>query len=235
MSSFNETSLSAHDFSGKVRLFPLPNLVLFPHVMQPLHVFEPRYRSLLEDALSTDRLIAMALLVPGWERDYEGHPALYPTACLGRVTTFHRLNDGTYNLLLLGLHRVRIVRELEPRRLYREAEVAIVEDCYPNYPTPSVAALQQQLREAFRRLLPCLPDAQEQLDQLLATDIPLGVLTDVISFMLEIDLARKEALLSENDVFRRAQLLLQYMDAAATGKADAKFASDQFPPKFSLN
>src|SRR5271166_2451842 len=107
-------SLSDHQpfdparFSGVVRLFPLPNLVLFPHVMQPLHIFEPRYRCLLEDALATDRLVAMALLAPGWESDYEGRPTLCPMACLGRVTTYHRLEDGAYNLLLLGLQRVRL-------------------------------------------------------------------------------------------------------------------------------
>ena len=83
MSSFDDLSFAPQEFSGKVRLFPLPNLVLFPHVMQPLHIFEPRYRFLLEDALATDRLIAMALLAPGWENDYEGRPPLYPMACLG--------------------------------------------------------------------------------------------------------------------------------------------------------
>ena len=109
MSSADDPSTESVEFSGRVRLFPLPNLVLFPHVMQPLHVFEPRYRCLLEDSLASDRLIAMALLAPGWENDYEGRPPLYPMACLGRVTSFHRLDDGTYNLLLLGLHRVRLV------------------------------------------------------------------------------------------------------------------------------
>src|SRR5215469_8637081 len=99
MPSFDELSFSVTDFAGTVRLFPLPNLVLFPHVMQPLHIFEPRYRNLLEDALAADRLIAMALLEPGWESDYEGRPPLGTMACLGRVATHHRLPDGTYNLL----------------------------------------------------------------------------------------------------------------------------------------
>ncbi len=64
MASFDNLSFSFEDFAGKVRVFPLPNLVLFPHVMQPLHIFEPRYRELLEDALAGDRLITMALLDP---------------------------------------------------------------------------------------------------------------------------------------------------------------------------
>src|SRR5690348_13006239 len=111
MPSFQDLSSSLEAFAGGVRLFPLPNLVLFPHVMQPLHIFEPRYRSLLEDALSADRLIAMAVLEPGWESDYEGRPPLSSMACLGRVATYRRLPDGTYNLLLLGLQRIKLVRE----------------------------------------------------------------------------------------------------------------------------
>ena len=115
MASFDSLSFSFEDFAGKVRVFPLPNLVLFPHVMQPLHIFEPRYRELLEDALAGDRLIAMALLAPGWQKTYDGRPPLYPMACLGRITTHHQLESGAYNVLLLGLRRVRLVEELPPR------------------------------------------------------------------------------------------------------------------------
>jgi ATP-dependent Lon protease len=235
MSSFEELSFAPHDFSGKVRLFPLPNLVLFPHVMQPLHIFEPRYRSLLEDALASDRLIAMALLAPGWENDYEGRPPLCPTACLGRVTTYHRLEDGTYNLLLLGLQRVRLVRENKPHKAYREAEAALCDDCYPVCPKPAGRVLQQKLRDAFVRVLPLLPEAQEQMDQLLATDIPLGVLTDVISFMLEIEIGHKEMLLSEVNVHRRAQMLLEHLEGIAKGSTGQKCSGGGFPPRFSAN
>ena len=73
------------NFAGVARLFPLPNLVFFPHVMQPLHIFEPRYRQMTADALAGDRLIALTLLQPGWEDQYEGRPAVHPVACLGRV------------------------------------------------------------------------------------------------------------------------------------------------------
>jgi ATP-dependent Lon protease len=235
MSSFEDLSFCPQTFCGKVRLFPLPNLVLFPHVMQPLHIFEPRYRCLLEDALATDRLIAMALLAPGWENDYEGRPPLCPMACLGRVTTHHRLEDGTFNLLLLGLHRVRLLREIDPGKPYREAEVAICEDSYPVGPKPAVRILQKRLRDAFLRILPLLPEAQEQMDQLLATDIPLGVLTDVISFMLEIDICHKELLLSEVDVHHRVELLLEHLDGVAKGKTEACGLGGVFPPRFSLN
>ena len=229
MSSFEDLSFAPQDFSGRVPIFPLPNLVLFPHVMQPLHIFEPRYRCLLEDVLATDRLIAMALLAPGWESDYEGGPTLCPMACLGRVTTYHRLEDETYNLLLLGLQRVRLVREIEPRKVYREAEVALCEDCYPVCPQPTGRILQRKLRDAFVRVLPLLPEAQEQMDQLLATDIPLGMLTDVISFMLEIEIGHKETLLAEVNVYRRAEMLLEHLESIAKGPPDRTPRPPSFP------
>jgi uncharacterized protein len=234
MSTFEDLSFSFENFSGTARLFPLPNLVLFPHVIQPLHVFEPRYRSLLEDALAGDRLIAMAVLLPGWEADYEGRPPLSPTACLARITTHHRLDDGTYNLLLLGLRRVRLLQELPPSRAYREAEVELCEDHYPVEETGARSAIQRRLRTALLRVLPLLPEAQEQMDQLLASDLPLGLLTDVVSYMLEIDIRAKEVLLGEANVHRRAELLLEHL-AAARSSAGHACGLAVFPPRFSVN
>lgn len=231
MSAFEDASFSVEQFSGRARVFPLPNLVLFPHVMQPLHVFELRYRDLLEDALAGDRLIALATLAPGWERQYEGRPPLYPIACLGRITTYHRLKDGTYNVLLLGIRRVRLVRELAPTRAFREAEVEVCEDRYSSHKSIVWGGMQQRLRRAFLKVLPMLPEAQEQLDQLLDSGMSLGVLTDVISYMLDINLPDKEALLAQLDVHRRAELLLKHLWAAATATAGAT----AFPPGFSSN
>ena len=128
MSAFDDPLFLPEEFLGKVRLFPLPNLVLFPHVMQPLRIFEPRYKDLLEDALAGDGLIGMAALAPGWERDYEGRPAIYPIACLGRITAHCRLPDGTYNVLLLGLRRIRLLAELPTSRRFREAQAELCND-----------------------------------------------------------------------------------------------------------
>ena len=89
-------------FSGMVRLFPLPNLVFFPQVMQPLHIFEPRYRQMTLDALAGDRLIALVLPKPGWEADYAGNPTLHPVACLGKIVADQKLKDGGFNILLRG-------------------------------------------------------------------------------------------------------------------------------------
>jgi len=235
MSTFEDLTFSLEDFSGIVRLFPLPNLVLFPHVMQPLHIFEPRYRELLEDALAGDGLIALAVLAPGWEADYEGRPPLYPVACLGRIATHCRLEDGTYNVLLLGLRRVRLLRELAATRRFRRAKVAVCEDQHPPQQAAARAGLQRKLRQAFLRILPLLPDAQEQLDQLLGSDVSLAVLTDVISYMLDIGLPEKQALLAEANVQRRAELLLAHLSALAAEAAVGPAGAEPFPPLFSAN
>jgi uncharacterized protein len=234
MSAFDIQTFSFEHFSGKSRLFPLPNLVLFPHVMQPLHIFEERYREMLEDALATDRLISMALLSQGWETDYEGRPPLCSMACMGRITTHCRLADGTYNVLLLGLRRVRIVRELEPKRLFREAQLEICEDFYPPQEAPRHSALQRQIREALAHLLPRMPEVHEQLDQLLENDVSLGMLTDVLGYTLDIDLHEKQALLEEINVYERAEMLLGHLESLKCQFAGEKIA-DKFPPLFSTN
>src|SRR5437016_14374624 len=98
--SDNFSPLSA--FSGVARLFPLPNLVLFPQGMQPLHIFEPRYRQMTADALAGDRLIALVLPRPGWEANYAGNPDLHSVACLGKIVADQKMDDGCYNILLPG-------------------------------------------------------------------------------------------------------------------------------------
>src|SRR5262245_22614460 len=119
---------SLDDFQGTARLFPLPNLVLFPHVAQPLHIFEPRYRQMMADALAEDRLLALALLRPGWEEDYHKRPLLYSLVCLGRIWQGEMLPDGRYNLVLHGLCRARVVEELETGKLYRTARVELPDE-----------------------------------------------------------------------------------------------------------
>lgn len=233
--SYREEDLifDPQQFSGRVRLFPLPNLVLFPHVIQPLRVFEPRYVDLLHDALQSDRLIAMSLLEPGWEPDYEGRPPLAPVACLGRVLTWQSQPKMRYNLLLVGLRRVRIVRELPPERSFREAEVEVLEDRYSASAATAREALQQSLTSSFEAMLPEVGDAGEMFNQISAKNISLGTLSDVISYALDLDLQEKLSLLKELDVDRRAQMLLSHLQREACDPADERAAA--FPPAFSAN
>ncbi len=235
MSELDDFSVSLENFSGTTRLFPLPNLVLFPHVMQPLHIYEPRYRESLDEALADDSLMAMATLAPGWENDYEGRPPLYPSACLARIILSHKLEDGTSNVMLMGLERIRVVRELSPIKSFREVEVEICEDLYPADRAGDRAALLRELHDSLVRIAPGLHLIQEQLGQMLASGVPLGVLTDILSYTMDIDVHRKQALLAELNVHRRAEMLLEHLDAASVESALCEADALIFPPHFSDN
>jgi Lon protease-like protein len=221
-------------FSGVARLFPLPNLVTFPHVMQPLHIFEPRYRAMLEEAIAEDGLIGMANLSPGWENDYEGRPPIRPIACLCRVATHHRTEEGTYNVLLVGLKRIKIVRQLPPQKLFREAEVELLDDVYPADNQPQRQALQRRLVRCFRRVLPKLAMPQGQIEHLLSTQVSLGMLTDIVAYTLQLDQKIKEDLLAQPLPDLRALLLLECLEAPAKEAAMPR-GTRGFPPEFSVN
>ena len=232
----DDLKFDAASFSGIARLFPLPNLVMFPHVMQPLHVFEPRYRALLEDALDDDRLIAMAVLAPGWETDYEGRPEVCPVACLGRVATHQRLDDGRYNLLLAGLVRGRIVEELPRTKLFREAKSR-------GLPGPLSPERRGPRSQVHKELFDCFRRSRavgawrhtRSSNSLLRAELSLGMLTDIVAYTLELDVAYKESLLREPNVDRRAALLLRRLSDADGTCDDCETASDKFPPDFSAN
>jgi len=224
-------AFSPDQFSGFARVFPLPNLVMFPHVMQAVHIFEPRYRALLEEAVEDDRLITLGVHAPGWQADYDGRPPLRSMACLCRVATHQRTAEGTYNVLLLGVRRLRLVTELPPSRPFRVFEAEILEEREPEQAPPGTATqLQQKLLAAFKHAMPKMPAAYDQLDQLLGSQITLGMLADIVAYTIDLDVEWKMRLLEECDVFRRAEVLLE----ALKGRPAAG-PRRPFPPQFSIN
>jgi Lon protease-like protein len=228
----NDDQNALNQFAGAARLFPLPNLVLFPQVVQPLHVFEPRYRQLTTDALAGDRLIALVLLKPGWEDEYEGKPSIHPIACLGRIVAEQTLPDGRFNLLLRGLSRVRLGNEVASDHQFRTARAKLLSDG----PLPDVETAMGLRRELADRVLPrfaSTAQARDQLKELFQGELPLGPLCDVLSFALPLPVEDKQVLLELLDVACRAQRLIEQIDAltpAAMAAADRKF-----PPDFSSN
>ena len=213
------------NFNGVARLFPLPNLVAFPQVYQPLHIFEPRYRQMTADALAGDRLIALVLLKPGWEADYEGRPEVHPVACLGNLVADQLLPDGRYNLLFQGLRRIRIRKELRTDKLYRSAQVELLDD-----QPVTAAGLEPDLRQQLDGLVPVWFPGQgeliEQVRKRLRGDVPLGTVCDLLAFALPLDLDLKQELLGQLDVERRVRQLVRHMEVHAGRK---------FPPGFSAN
>ncbi len=156
-------------------------------------------------------------------------------ACLGRIATHHQLPDGRYNLLLLGLKRVRILEELPPENAFREALVQVVEDEYPAAGAEHRVRIQKKLLEGFRRVLPLLPDMHEQVEQSLSSDASLGILTDILAYSLPLKLDEKLLLLGEANVDRRATFLADYLTRLGSPTDDSAGKKPKFPPEFSQN
>ncbi len=235
MASLEELYRLPDDFRSTVRLFPLPNLVLFPHVLQPLHIFEPRYRELMAETIATDMLMGLVMLAPGWENDYEGRPALEPIGCLAKVATYNRLDDGRYNLLVAGLRRMRIKRELLPTKMFREAEIELIEDIYSPLESVNRPNLYRRLLDSFRDFLPRVSELEEQIEQLLSADVPLGTLTDIVAYTLDLPTEAKLQLLTDTCVETRAARLIGYLESQAVSKVAQRPRNGRFPPDFSAN
>lgn len=219
------------DFNGYARLFPLPNLVFFPQVMQPLHIFEPRYRQMTADALDDDKYIAIVLPRSGWEQDYAGKPPIHSVACLGKIVADQKLDDGRYNLLLRGASRVRILEEVANGKLYRSARVLRLEDV-PLDEEADVAILRHKLLDLAPRLFPQPGEVKDEFRKLLMGTMPIGVLGDIVAFALPLAAEFKQEVLEELDVGLRLAKLIAHLEANAPA---APSSDRKFPPEFSAN
>lgn len=230
MSSPFETDVSLSRFTGSAPLFPLPRGVLLPHLVQPLHIFEDRYRALTAAALEGDRFLALGLLRPGWETDYESKQVpVYPTVCLGGITIDERLDDGRYNIIVQGLCRARVTQELDTPHTYRIAELEPLDDVYsPSSPTDWEES-RRGLITAFQERFPQLVHHVD-LQRAVREDLSLGVLADLLGSSLPLDAPSSAALLAETDVRKRCEWVLKQL-----GHEPAVSVDDDFPPDFSLN
>jgi Lon protease-like protein len=190
-----------------IPLFPLPNVVLFPGVFLPLHIFEERYRALTRDALAGDRIIGMTLLRPGFEGDYEGRPPIYPVGCAGVISHSDRLPDGRFNIVLHGLSKFRIVEELTDGD-YRRARIDPVTEI-----TDATARRQiKGLRTRIETLL---------LSALKATEVQIpGSLSDedlvhALCQYLQFEPAERQALLECEGTAERAKALTEFLEMQA--------------------
>ncbi len=210
-----------------VRLFPLPNLVLFPHVIQGLHIFEPRYRQMTADALAGDRLVALVKLHDSAFPDAD-RPEIEEVVCVGEIIWHEKLSDGRYNLRLRGASRARIIEEVPTDRLYRSARVELL----PDIASPDLARLAQLRRDLAAAVLPRFADdspARQQLQELFDGDMPLGHVCDVLAYALPLPPDAKQALLAEPHVETRAATIADVL------RVSAARAERPFPPPFSAN
>jgi uncharacterized protein len=193
--------------SDLLPLFPLPTVVLFPSVFLPLHVFEPRYREMVADAVASDRLIGMVLLRPGWQRDYEGRPPVYAVGCSGVVTHVERMADGRYNLVLRGVERFRIVEE-NHERSYRRA---VVEPLADQALTPEDRAVIRNQRAKLETMLS--PAVQKAgADSAMPSTMSDEDLVNALAQYLDLEPLEKQALLEKSSLRTRAESLVELLE-----------------------
>lgn len=224
MADLDDVTRLPEDFDRRVRLFPLPELVVFPHAMQPLHIFEPRYCEMLAESLSTDRLIAMATLTGGVATMPQSAPPIASTVCLGRIISHAEVEGDRHNVLIVGIRRAKIVHELEAGRSFRIAEVEVEQDVYSPAKANQRLQLKQELLESFAEIIPPRANVQQNLHELMAGQMGLGPITDIISYTLPFDVESKLSLLGQPDVDARAAELIALLKS---GKVELHSVSAQ--------
>ncbi len=221
-------------FSGLVPLFPLPNVVLFPCTLLPLHIFEPRYRRMVEEAAAKEGCIGMVLLRPGYEAEYHGTPPIHPVACLGKMIETTKLADGRYNIVLCGVKRARIV-ETVSKAPYRTARVELLEDTGEEGREAEAYDLRERLLVLAREVPPALLKHRNLASALAKLDAPLGCCADLMSVSLLLPPPSKQQLLEEVDVFARAHTLIRAVEARVRELAGVTGQRRRFPPEPSIN
>ena len=188
------------ELPGVIPLFPLGGALLFPDAQLPLHIFEPRYRRMVKDAMDGHRVIGM--IQP---RDDGPTPPLYPVGCLGAIAGLEVLEDGRFNMVLQGVRRFRLVRELDVTTPYRQAEIEYI----PEEPADTLGHANRAELEREARLY---ADALAyQVDWSALGQLDDETLVQLIAQVALFDVASKQALLEAGSLPDRAELLVQFM------------------------
>jgi uncharacterized protein len=132
-----------------IPIFPLEDVMLFPEMSVPLHIYEPRYKAMIADALKGNRVVGMVLLRPGYEKDYERSPSVFPIGCAGVINEVEQLPNGEYNIVLGALTKYRITRE-EASRPYRIAHVTPIADVVTDADRSALHTRRQRLEALIR-------------------------------------------------------------------------------------
>ena len=211
-----------------VPVFPLPGTVLFPGAEMPLRIFELRYRTMVRDALSGERLIALATLAPGWQDDYQGSPPFHALGCVARFESVEWLPNDHYDLRVRGMVRARfgkVAREFP----YRACEVEVIPDAPYTDDDPLIEMVREELLELHRRLEPLGPEVwlapptlprEANLLRIVGTMATAARLADDV----------KLELLAEDSVVDRAQRLRTLLQDLGSGSSRRAPGPHRPPP-----
>jgi Lon protease-like protein len=193
----------------RLSIFPLSGAILFPGLQLPLHIFEPRYRSLVSTALSRDRRIGM--IQP---QAAEDAATLFAVGCVGKIDDVEALDDGRYNIVLTGEARFRVLRELDVSTSYRQVEAELLDDGGDQMLSPvERAGLEQEARRFADR-------QGYSVDWRSVARLDDVALVNGVSQIAPFDAAAKQALLEASDLRSRCELLIQLMQFFGLGDPD---------------
>ncbi len=187
-----------------VHLLPLPNVTLPPHTLLALHIFEPRYRKMVEVILKGDRLLGLPVLKPGWEHRYYEAPSIYQTMGIGKVVDHEKLENGNYNIWLSGLTRARIIHEVQ-QKPFRVAKVETLADVQRSWKSNAISQARQTLTDLARRLAIQHPAWREQIHKVLEDHVYPGALADALGTLTARDIYTRQSFITETDLLRRLQ------------------------------
>ncbi|CCQ90525.1 hypothetical protein NITGR_310013 [Nitrospina gracilis 3/211] len=190
----------------RISLFPLPTSVFYPKTYLPLHIFEPRYRKMVQNSIDNDQWIGMVLLEPGYEEEYFARPAIKQIGCMGNLEKWFQYDDGRYDIVLNGRSRFRIVSEVGDS-LYREAEVEPLA-CTNDFLLDKAPPQLDELTTLYRKFIEHLPRKNAHKVELDLTNCEtLGEAVDRVAYMFDSALDQKQAFLEELDVLKRLDLI----------------------------
>jgi len=187
-------------------LFPLPNVVLFPKTPMPLYIFEERYRTMVREVLAGNGELVIALLRGGAEPGYASINAIHDIACLGKIETYEELEDGKFNIVVVGLHRVRIVREVQ-HSPYRMVEVEMLEEAACDERAVDIVERHNHLGGLFAKFTELATGVKQQALELMP-QLNFESLVNMVAMTLNLDIEQKQALLEIDNAAQRCDVLI---------------------------
>ncbi len=199
-----------------IPLFPLPGMVFIPYTILPLHVFEARYRDLVDDVMRSNRYLAVPRLRPGWESDYESSPPMFDVAGFGKILRYEPLADGRANIVLLGLGRMRICGELQSDSLYRVAEGRLLGDELPDRGPAVIASSVARLRMMLAQIVGGRPELAERLGPLMHKEMDAIPFVNTLAHLVLPDVDARQRYLELDSVVDRIERIETLLAGAVT-------------------
>ncbi len=199
-----------------IPLFPLPGMVFIPYTVLPLHVFEPRYRDLVDDAMAGNKFLAVPRLQPGWESNYESSPAVFQVMGFGKILRYEPLADGRANIVLLGLGRLRVRHEMKPDSLYRVVEGALLTDELPVRGLQSITGRVARLRMMLAQIVGGRPELTERVAPMMHKEMDAIPFINALAHLVLPDVDARQKYLEINEVVDRIEIVETLLAGALT-------------------